>query len=59
MSTASGVMLLSLLTVMALIHARSNRSLSSRLTRRQAGAEFRALTDPLTGSGNGVRSTRL
>ena len=49
---ASGLALLVLLVVMALIHATDYRRLASHLAAMRAEAEERALTDPLTGLPN-------
>ena len=44
--------LLCLVATMAMINARTSRSLSAKLERQRKAAERRAMTDPLTGLGN-------
>lgn len=49
---ATGVVFLCLMTAMALVHARSNRSLARQLMSKHHDAEHRAATDSLTGLAN-------
>jgi diguanylate cyclase (GGDEF)-like protein len=49
---ASGVVFLCLMTAMAFVHARSNRSLARQLMSLHDDAEHRAATDALTGLAN-------